>query len=64
MTAGIIALCMTVGFVLLWATSKGNDRVRLAFGALWGFTLSAALGKYVLAVLGMVFKALGTLFGI
>lgn len=63
MTSGLVALVATVGFVLLWMTSRGHDRVRMAVGAMFGFALSASIGSYVLALMGGALKALMTLFG-
>jgi CBS-domain-containing membrane protein len=62
-TSGLVALVSTVGFVLLWVTSKGHDRIRMAVGAMFGFALSASIGKFVLAIMGAGLKALMTLFG-
>lgn len=63
MTSGLIALVATVGFVLLWMTSRGHDRIRMAVGAMFGFALAASIGKFVLALMGATLSALMKLFG-
>lgn len=63
MSAGLVALLVSVVAAVVFFTSGGRDRFRMVVGGLWGLVMGVTIGESVTGALGQVFGALGQFFG-